>query len=123
MFSLFSAQPLLVIATTGPLVLFDESLFQFCETNELDFLAARTWIGFWLAVIGIIFVALEASVLVRFCTRFTQEVFASLVALMFIMESLQNLYGVRLNVVLEKSVGNPKMYFNLLTDLNHVLTF
>ena len=117
MFSLFSAQPMLVIATTGPLVLYDESLFQFCEANELDFLATRAWIGYWLAVIGLVFVAFEASVFVRFCTRFTQEVFASLVSLMFIMESLQNLYGVGLALGFPKKNVMVQSFLFIMVDL------
>ena len=107
MFSLFSAQPLLIVGTSGPLVLFDESLFQFCESKELDFLSTRIWIGFWLAVISVVFVGFEASVLTRFFTRFTQEIFASLVSLLFIMESLQNLYGVRGDFVPTKAIKIP----------------
>jgi len=55
----------------------------------------RLWIGVWIFIIAIILVAVEASFLVRYVTRFTQEIFAFLISLIFIYEVFFKLYKVR----------------------------
>ncbi|RUS76859.1 hypothetical protein EGW08_015392, partial [Elysia chlorotica] len=93
-FSLFSGQPLLVIGSTGPVLLFEESLFKFCENNGLEFLVFRFWIGLWVCAITTLAVALEGSFLVRYVTRFTEEIFAILISLIFIYEVIKKIMHV-----------------------------
>ncbi|GFR73377.1 anion exchange protein, partial [Elysia marginata] len=90
-FSVFSGQPLLVIGSTGPVLLFEESLYRFCESNGLEFLVFRFWIGLWVCAITTLAVALEGSFLVRYVTRFTEEIFAILISLIFIYEVVKKL--------------------------------
>jgi hypothetical protein len=56
-----------------------------------DFLSIRTWIGVWMVVIGLAVVAFDGSAIVRFFSRFTQEVYATFVSLVFIFESFKSL--------------------------------
>lgn len=91
-FSLLSGQPLIIIGVTGPVLLFDELLFSFCEENDVDFLPIRVWIAMWIAILATVVVAFEGSTLVRFFTRFTQEIFASLISLLYLYESFYKLY-------------------------------
>jgi HCO3- transporter family. len=44
----------------------------------------RLWIGLWIGFILIILVAVDASALVCYITRFTEENFATLIAFIFI---------------------------------------
>lgn len=90
-FSFLSGQPLMIIGVTGPVLLFDESLFLFCESYEIEFLAIRVWIGIWVAVITLVFVGLEGNFFLRFITRFTEEILAALISLIFIYESFMKL--------------------------------
>lgn len=48
----------------------------------------------WLIVIVILIVALEGSFLVRFISRFTQEIFSILISLIFIYETFSKLIKV-----------------------------
>ncbi|KAK5849881.1 hypothetical protein PBY51_014180 [Eleginops maclovinus] len=86
-FCLLGAQPLLVVGFSGPLLVFEEAFYSFCKTNEMEYLTGRVWIGFWLIVIVIVTVAFEGSFLVRFVSRFTQEIFSFLISLIFICET------------------------------------
>ncbi|XP_074802751.1 anion exchange protein 2 isoform X2 [Natator depressus] len=90
-FCLLGAQPLLVIGFSGPLLVFEEAFFTFCTTNGLEYLVGRVWIGFWLILIVLVMVAVEGSILVRFVSRFTQEIFAFLISLIFIYETFSKL--------------------------------
>lgn len=67
---------------------------QFCKANGIDYLTGRVWIGFWLVLIVFITVALEGSILVRFVSRFTQEIFSFLISLIFIYETFAKLVKV-----------------------------
>lgn len=94
LFALLAGQPLIIIGATGPLLLFDESLYNFCLTNGLDFLTVRVYIGLWLGIIGLVVVCFEGSVLVKLFTRFTEEIFAALISILYIFESIVKLYVV-----------------------------
>ena len=63
----------------------------------MEYLAVHFWVGIWLAVIATVVVALEGSVLVRYVSRFTQDIFALLISLIFIYESLRKIYVVSSN--------------------------
>ncbi|NXI44227.1 B3A2 protein, partial [Galbula dea] len=91
LFCLLGAQPLLIIGFSGPLLVFEEAFFMFCTSNELEYLVGRVWIGFWLILIVLVMVAFEGSFLVRFVSRFTQEIFAFLISLIFIYETFSKL--------------------------------
>ncbi|XP_074049447.1 anion exchange protein 2 isoform X2 [Macrotis lagotis] len=90
-FCLLGAQPLLIIGFSGPLLVFEEAFFSFCSSNGLEYLVGRVWIGFWLVFLALLMVALEGSFLVRFVSRFTQEIFAFLISLIFIYETFYKL--------------------------------
>lgn len=91
-FAVFSGQPMVIIGTTGPLLLFDESLYQFCVINGIEFLTTRVYIGLWLGVIGLFVSCLEGSVLVKLFTRFTEDIFSALIVLLYIIESIMKVF-------------------------------
>jgi sodium bicarbonate transporter 10 len=65
------------------LLLFMRIIYSF-RWRERDYLSFRWWIGMWIAAILLIFVAVDASILVCYITRFTEENFATLIAFIFI---------------------------------------
>ncbi|MEJ1278180.1 hypothetical protein NN561_009099 [Cricetulus griseus] len=58
----------------------------------LSYLSLRASIGLWTATLCIILVATDASSLVCYITRFTEEAFASLICIIFIYEALEKLF-------------------------------
>nr|XP_008518859.1 PREDICTED: band 3 anion transport protein [Equus przewalskii] len=90
-FCLLGAQPLLVIGFSGPLLVFEEAFFSFCDRQGLEYIVGRVWIGFWLILLVVLVVAFEGSVLVRFISRYTQEIFSFLISLIFIYETFSKL--------------------------------
>ncbi|XP_020816601.1 anion exchange protein 3 isoform X5 [Drosophila serrata] len=93
-FHCLSCQPLVIIGTTGPLLLFDEALMVFCTKNNFDFLSLRVYVGIWLIVIALCVSAFEGSVYVRLLTRFTQEIFSALITLIYIVETMMKLVSI-----------------------------
>ncbi|XP_025113828.1 band 3 anion transport protein-like isoform X2 [Pomacea canaliculata] len=90
-FSLLCGQPLMLIGATGPVLVFEQSLYSFASSNGIEFLPMRVWIGLWVAVISTITVAAEGSFLIRYVTRFTEEIFAILISIIFIYEVVKKL--------------------------------
>uniref|UniRef100_A0A3Q2DID7 Anion exchange protein n=1 Tax=Cyprinodon variegatus TaxID=28743 RepID=A0A3Q2DID7_CYPVA len=93
-FSLLAGQPLLIIGFSGPLLVFEEAFYKFCQAYNFEYLTGRVWIGFWLIFIVLVIVAAEGSFLVRYISPFTQEIFAFLISLIFIYETFSKLIKV-----------------------------
>ncbi|KAG7263334.1 hypothetical protein CRUP_036657 [Coryphaenoides rupestris] len=93
-FCLIAAQPVLVVGFSGPLLVFEEAFYSFCKSQDIEYIVGRTWVGMWLVVIVIIIVAVEGSFLVRFISRFTQEIFSILISLIFIYETFSKLFKI-----------------------------
>uniref|UniRef100_A0A8C7YWV3 Anion exchange protein n=1 Tax=Oryzias sinensis TaxID=183150 RepID=A0A8C7YWV3_9TELE len=90
-YSLFAGQPLTILGSTGPVLVFEKILFKFCKEYGLSYLSLRTCIGLWTAFLCLLLVATDASSLVCYITRFTEEAFASLICIIFIYEALEKL--------------------------------
>lgn len=96
-FSIFAGQPLIILGGTGPMLVFEEILFQFTESNSIPYLQFRLWIGLWVTLLLIIFVATDASYIIRLFTRFTQESFSVLISLIFIFEALKSVWAIHVS--------------------------
>ncbi|XP_034517993.1 sodium bicarbonate cotransporter 3 isoform X9 [Ailuropoda melanoleuca] len=91
-YSLFAGQPLTILGSTGPVLVFEKILFKFCRDYQLSYLSLRTSIGLWTSFLCIVLVATDASSLVCYITRFTEEAFAALICIIFIYEALEKLF-------------------------------
>ncbi|XP_030372867.1 band 3 anion transport protein isoform X4 [Scaptodrosophila lebanonensis] len=131
-FHCLSCQPLVIIGTTGPLLLFDEALKIFCTENNFDFLALRAFVGIWLIIIALCVSAFEGSVYVRLLTRFTQEIFSALITLIYIVETMMKLVSIyKLNPLLpDYNLPPPTLvddlsngtHFNMTADVINATT-
>uniref|UniRef100_A0A8C7UYI2 Anion exchange protein n=1 Tax=Oncorhynchus mykiss TaxID=8022 RepID=A0A8C7UYI2_ONCMY len=107
-YSLFAGQPLTILGSTGPVLVFEKILYKFCKEYGLSYLSLRTCIGLWTAFLCLVLVATDASSLVCYITRFTEEAFASLICIIFIYEALEKLihlgehYPINMNNNLDK---------------------
>lgn len=90
MYGLFSGQPLTILGSTGPVLVFETILYDFCRRHDLHYLNIRLWIGLWMAFFLLVMVALDYSALVCYITRFTEENFATLISVIFIFKAFEN---------------------------------
>ncbi|RVE59516.1 hypothetical protein OJAV_G00189270 [Oryzias javanicus] len=90
-FCFIAAQPILVIGFSGPLLVFEEAFFAFCKSQDIEYIVGRVWVGVWLVIIVVTIVAFEGSFLVRYISRFTQEIFSILISIIFIYETFAKL--------------------------------
>jgi len=90
-YALFSGQPLIILGGTGPLLVFTAILFKLCNDFSVPFLPTYACVGLWTAVLTLLLAATDASCLMRFFTRFTDEIFAALISVIFIYEAIKAL--------------------------------
>jgi hypothetical protein len=87
-FAIFSGQPLTILGGTGPIVIFTALLYELCQAQGPPFLPVYAWVGIWSGLLLLVLVATDASALMRLFTKFTDEIFAALVAVIFLVEAL-----------------------------------
>jgi hypothetical protein len=90
-FALVSGQPLVILGGTGPLLVFTAILFRLCTDWDVAFLPAYAWVGLWSAVFLLVLALTDASCLMRYFTRFTDEIFSALISIIFIYEAVKSL--------------------------------
>ncbi|XP_030622928.1 electrogenic sodium bicarbonate cotransporter 1 [Chanos chanos] len=90
-FCLLAGQPLTILSSTGPVLVFERLLFTFSKDNNFDYLEFRLWIGLWSAFFCLILVATDASFLVQYFTRFTEEGFSALISFIFIYDAFKKM--------------------------------
>ncbi|KAM7018637.1 solute carrier family 4 member 4a isoform 8-T9 [Tautogolabrus adspersus] len=90
-FCLLAGQPLTILSSTGPVLVFERLLFNFSRENDFDYLEFRLWIGLWSAFLCLVLVATDASFLVQYFTRFTEEGFSCLISFIFIYDAFKKM--------------------------------
>ncbi|MGY8770528.1 MAG: PTS sugar transporter subunit IIA [Pirellulales bacterium] len=90
-FALLSGQPLIILGGTGPLLVFTAILYQLCGDMGLSFLPVYAWVGIWAALFLIILAITDAGCLMKYFTRFTDEIFSALISIIFIYQAVKSL--------------------------------
>ncbi|KAG8004770.1 Sodium-driven chloride bicarbonate exchanger, partial [Nibea albiflora] len=108
-YSLFAGQPLTILGSTGPVLVFEKILFKFCKDYGLSYLSLRACIGLWTAFFCLLLVATDASSLVCYITRFTEEAFAALICIIFIYEALEKLLHLGVHYPINKHNNLQKL--------------
>ncbi|CAL8248325.1 unnamed protein product [Merluccius merluccius] len=92
-FCLFGGQPLIILSSTGPILIFEKLLFEFSKSNGIDYMELRLWIGCHSCLQCFILVATDASYIIKYMTRFTEEGFSSLISFIFISDAIKKMAG------------------------------
>lgn len=91
LFALLAGQPLTILGGTGPITIFTGLLYVTCGQLEISFLATYAWVGIWSGIILLICAFTDASALMKYFTRFTDEIFATLISVIFIVEAVTDI--------------------------------
>ena len=93
-YALFSGTPLVILGGTGPLLIFTGILFVQCKQLEIDFLSTYAWVGIWSSILLLLISMFDGCSLMRYFTRFTDEIFAALISCIFITEAIKSVVAV-----------------------------
>lgn len=112
-YALFAGQPLIILGGIGPLLIFTIILYQICiDMDHADqFLGIYGWVGIWTGLFTILLAVTNASNLMRYFTRFTDEIFSALMSLIFIYKAVQAL------VIGFQNAGDATSYIRALLAL------
>uniref|UniRef100_A0A8C5FWG2 Anion exchange protein n=1 Tax=Gadus morhua TaxID=8049 RepID=A0A8C5FWG2_GADMO len=91
-FCVFGGQPLIILSSTGPILIFEKLLYDF-SNNDIDYMELRLWIGLHSCLQCFILVATDASYIIKYMTRFTEEGFSSLISFIFISDAIKKMVG------------------------------
>jgi hypothetical protein len=91
LYALFSGQPITIIGTTGPLLAFLKVLCDACNSRGIPFLTVYAWVGIWSSLFLYLSAFFSTSNLVEYFTKFTDDIFSSLISVIFIYEAIKDL--------------------------------
>uniref|UniRef100_A0A7N8Y693 Anion exchange protein n=1 Tax=Mastacembelus armatus TaxID=205130 RepID=A0A7N8Y693_9TELE len=92
-FCMFGGQPLIILSSTGPILIFEKLLYQFSKDNEIDYMELRLWIGLHSCLQCFVLVVSDASYIIKYMTRFTEEGFSSLISFIFVSDAIKKMVG------------------------------
>lgn len=92
-YALFSGQPLTILGSTGPVIIFMGLLYPLCIQYNVPYLPALACIGLWTTLFLVILSLIDACSWIRYFTRFTDDTFAALISLIFIYEAFNKMFG------------------------------
>jgi len=103
LYALLAGQPLIILGGIGPLLIFTIILYRLCGDMQLgdQFLSVYGWVGLWTGLFTVLLAVTNASNLMRYFTRFTDEIFSALMSLIFIYEAVKALV-----ITFQKSFGD-----------------
>uniref|UniRef100_A0A3Q0RKF4 Anion exchange protein n=1 Tax=Amphilophus citrinellus TaxID=61819 RepID=A0A3Q0RKF4_AMPCI len=90
-FCLFGGQPLIILSSTGPILIFEKLLYEFSKSNDVDYMELRLWIGLHSCLQCLLLVLSDASYIIKYMTRFTEEGFSSLISFIFISDAIKKM--------------------------------
>ncbi len=80
-YMLLGGQPLAVLRSTGPLLAYVKILYKWTDNyfSDMGFLPFYMYTGIWLGIFLVLYSFSEASVLIKYCGRYTEEILAFMV--------------------------------------------
>jgi len=87
-YAIVGGQPIILNGGTGPMLTIQTVMFKFAETIGVNFLTFNAWIGIWVVIYMYVGALLDSNRVITYATRFTDEIFAFMIALIFIIDAL-----------------------------------
>ncbi|KAJ8601278.1 hypothetical protein CTAYLR_007749 [Chrysophaeum taylorii] len=116
-YALISGQPMTFVAPTGLTLAFIGALSAWTQRAGVPFAPMYAWCGLWTSAILILLASFNAPGLLRYCTRFTEDVFNALLAFNFIAEGATPV----LNLLLSAAASSTTMASDALLAMNAAL--
>ncbi|KAL1478541.1 hypothetical protein MTO96_016226 [Rhipicephalus appendiculatus] len=91
-FALFSGQPLVILMTTAPLSLYIKVIYDISEDYGFDFTAMYACVGLWNSFFLFVYVICDASKVMKWCTRSTEEIFSLFITIAFCVDAGRDVY-------------------------------
>ncbi|KFA54806.1 hypothetical protein S40293_00803 [Stachybotrys chartarum IBT 40293] len=107
-FSLFAGQPLTIVGVTGPITVFNYTVYDIMRPTGVNYLGFMAWIGIWSLMLHWILAITNSCNWLRWVTRFPCDIFGFYVAFIYIQKGIQ---------VLERLGSGSSFYLSIVTSL------
>lgn len=88
-FSLFAAQPLVIVGVTGPITVFSYTVYDIVVPMGYDYFGFMAWIGIWSLILHWILAITNSCNALTYVTRFSCDTFGFYVALVYLQKGIQ----------------------------------
>ncbi|OJD32079.1 anion exchange family protein [Diplodia corticola] len=88
-FSIFSAQPLVIVGVTGPITVFNYTVYDIIVPHGINYFSFMCWIGLWSLVMHWILAITNACNWLKYVTRFSCDIFGFYVAFIYLQKGIQ----------------------------------
>lgn len=88
-FALASAQPLVIVGVTGPITVFNYTVYDIITPRGTNYFAFMCWIGIWSLVFHWVLAITNSCNALRYVTRFPCDIFGFYVAFIYLQKGIQ----------------------------------
>ncbi|KAI4225801.1 MAG: hypothetical protein L6R36_003642 [Xanthoria steineri] len=88
-FSIFACQPLVIVGVTGPITVFNYTVFDIITPRGTNYFAFMCWIGLWSMVMHWGLAITNACNALTYVTRFSCDIFGFYVAFIYLQKGIQ----------------------------------
>ncbi|KAF2728686.1 hypothetical protein EJ04DRAFT_448861 [Polyplosphaeria fusca] len=88
-FSLFAAQPLVIVGVTGPITVFNYTVYDIITPRGTNYFAFMCWIGIWSLIMHWILAITNSCNGLKYVTRFSCDIFGFYVAFIYLQKGIQ----------------------------------
>lgn len=88
-FSLAAAQPLVIVGVTGPITVFNYTVYDIIAPRGTNYFAFMAWIGIWSLIFHWILAITNSCNALRYVTRFSCDIFGFYVAFIYLQKGIQ----------------------------------
>ncbi|KAL1882668.1 hypothetical protein VTK73DRAFT_1580 [Phialemonium thermophilum] len=107
-FSVLACQPLVIVGVTGPITVFNYTVYDIINPKGITYLAFMCWIGLWSLVLHWILAITNSCNWLRYVTRFPCDIFGFYVAFIYLQKGIQ---------VLERLGDEEPFYLSIVVAL------
>lgn len=107
-FSLFSAQPLVIVGVTGPITVFNYTVYDIMQPTGVNYIGFMCWIGIWSLILHWLLAITNSCNWLRWVTRFPCDIFGFYVAFIYLQKGVE---------VLERLGGSSSFYLSVVVAL------
>lgn len=87
-YAVLGGQPMMINGGTGPVLAFAGVLYSMSNSMDIPFLTFNAWVGIWTAGYLVLAAFLDLNRFMHLATRFTDEIFALLISVIFIINAI-----------------------------------
>ncbi|KAK8058318.1 hypothetical protein PG994_008766 [Apiospora phragmitis] len=107
-FSILACQPLVIVGVTGPITVFNYTVYDIMIPTGTNYLAFMCWIGLWSLVFHWILAVTNSCNWLKYVTRFPCDIFGFYVAFIYLQKGIQ---------VLERFGNEAPFYLSVMVAL------